>query len=175
MARTKQTVRMSNRRYLKPYKIDSESDIDTDEELDEEKIRKFQRKLRKIMKSSRKAKRTKKTARESTGIPPPKKLADKAGFASATSGVKKPHRYRHGRDLLHGIRRYPSAERSTERLIQASTSERFALEIYSMFQESIKTYLISWLKNNSFYVIHTDRSKIMPKDINLARRIRGEQ
>ena len=42
-------------------------------------------------------------------------------------------------------------------------------------QEAAEAYLIALLEDSNLLVIHAKRVTIMPKDIQLARRIRGER
>ena len=133
--------------------------------------------------------RTKQTARKSTGgIPPRKQLATKASRKNvpAAGGVKKPHRYRPGTVALREIRRY---QRSTELLIRKAPFQRLVREIAQDFnqnirfqstavlalQEAAEAYLIGLFEDTNLCAIHAKRVTIMPKDIQLARRIRGER
>lgn len=187
MGRTNQTIRMSTgrNRMRNINGNESESESEDDEELDEEKIMKYQRKIRKIMRKSRKSARREKnvtrqkqTARKSTGGEAARKLLETKATcedAPATSGFEKPHFHRPSNNALQEIRRYQSVQRSTVPLIQKSQSQRFAAEICHVFHEAIETYLTGLLENTNFYDIHAKRAKIMPTDIQLARRIRGER
>merc|ERR1712241_542145 len=142
-------------------------------------------------KSKRKAKmaRTKQTARKSTGGKAPRKqLATKAArkSAPATGGVKKPHRYRPGTVALREIRRY---QKSTELLIRKLPFQRLVREIAQDFetdlrfqsaaigalQKASEAYLVGLFEDTNLCAIHAKRVTIMPKDIQLARRIRGER
>uniref|UniRef100_M3YBE8 Histone H3.1-like n=1 Tax=Mustela putorius furo TaxID=9669 RepID=M3YBE8_MUSPF len=99
--------------------------------------------------------RTKQTARKSTGGKAPRKqLATKAArkSAPATGGVKKPHRYRPGTVALREM-----------------SSAVMAL------QEACEAYLVGLFEDTNLCAIHAKRVTIMPKDIQLARRIRGER
>jgi len=133
--------------------------------------------------------RTKQTARKSTGGKAPRKqLATKAArkSAPATGGVKKPHRYRPGTVALREIRRY---QKSTELLIRKLPFQRLVREIAQDFktdlrfqgsavlalQESAEAYLVGLFEDTNLAAIHAKRVTIMPKDIQLARRIRGER
>ncbi|CAL8287496.1 hypothetical protein WMY93_007340 [Mugilogobius chulae] len=110
--------------------------------------------------------RTKQTARKSTGGKAPRKqLATKAArkSAPATGGVKKPHRYRPGTVALREIRRY---QKSTELLIRKLPFQRL---------EASEAYLVGLFEDTNLCAIHAKRVTIMPKDIQLARRIRGER
>uniref|UniRef100_A0AAZ3QCF8 Histone H3 n=1 Tax=Oncorhynchus tshawytscha TaxID=74940 RepID=A0AAZ3QCF8_ONCTS len=141
--------------------------------------------------------RTKQTARKSTGGKAPRKqLATKAARKSApsTGGVKKPHRYSHtdcvgsrpGTVALREIRRY---QKSTELLIRKLPFQRLVREIAQDFktdlrfqsaaigalQEASEAYLVGLFEDTNLCAIHAKRVTIMPKDIQLARRIRGER
>jgi len=133
--------------------------------------------------------RTKQTARKSTGGKAPRKqLATKAArkSAPATGGVKKPHRYRPGTVALREIRRY---QKSTDLLIRKLPFQRLVREIAQDFksdlrfqgsavlalQESAEAYLVGLFEDTNLCAIHAKRVTIMPKDIQLARRIRGER
>ena len=133
--------------------------------------------------------RTKQTARKSTGGKAPRKqLATKAArkSAPATGGVKKPHRYRPGTVALREIRRY---QKSTELLIRKLPFQRLVREIAQDFktdlrfqssavmalQEAAEAYLVGLFEDTNLCAIHSKRVTIMPKDIQLARRMRGER
>ena len=133
--------------------------------------------------------RTKQTARKSTGGKAPRKaLATKAARKSAPAhgGVKKPHRYRPGTVALREIRRY---QKSTELLLRKLPFQRLVREIAQDFkadlrfqssavlalQEASEAYLVGLFEDTNLCSIHAKRVTIMPKDIQLARRIRGER
>lgn len=48
-------------------------------------------------------------------------------------------------------------------------------EIYKFFQEASEAYLVGLFEDTNLCAIHAKRVTIMPKDIQLARRIRGER
>lgn len=135
--------------------------------------------------------RTKQTARKSTGGKAPRKqLATKAArktkSTDATGGVKKPHRYRPGTVALREIRRY---QKSTDLLMRKLPFQRIVREIAQDFkadlrfqssailalQEAAEAYLVGLFEDTNLCAIHAKRITIMPKDIQLARRIRGER
>lgn len=132
---------------------------------------------------------TKQTARKSTGGKAPRKqLATKAARKSAPTagGVKKPHRYRPGTVALREIRKY---QKSTDLLIRKAPFQRLVREIAQDFktdlrfqstavlalQEASEAYLVGLFEDTNLCAIHAKRVTIMPKDIQLARRIRGER
>jgi len=136
--------------------------------------------------------RTKQTARKSTGGKAPRKqLAAKSSAARKTAapaagGVKKPHRFRPGTVALREIRRY---QKSTELLIRKLPFQRLVREIAQDFktdlrfqssavmalQEAAEAYLVSLFEDTNLAAIHAKRVTIQPKDLNLARRLRGER
>ena len=133
--------------------------------------------------------RTKQTARKSTGGKAPRKqLATQAArkSAPASGGVKKPHRYRPGTVALREIRKY---QKGTNLLIPKKPFSMLAKEIFQDFkgdfrfqgstfsalQESSEAYLVGLFEDANLCAIHAKRVTLMPKDIQLARRIRGER
>ena len=113
---------------------------------------------------------------------PEKKVA-----VAATGGVKKPHRYRPGTMALREIRRY---QKSTKLLIRKLPFQRLVREIardfgvgdwrftadaIKAFQEAAEAYLVGIFKDTNLCAIHAKRVTIQPKDIQLARRLRGEK
>lgn len=133
--------------------------------------------------------RTKQTARKSTGGKAPRKmLATKAARKSAPApgGIKKPHRYRPGTVALREIRKY---QKSTEFLIRKAPFQRLVREItqghkgdlrfqssaLGASQETTEAYLVGLFEDTNLCAIHAKRVTIMPKDIQLTRRIRRER
>ena len=100
--------------------------------------------------------------------------------------VKRPRRYRPGTVALCEIWRY---QKSTELLIRklpfswlvreiaqeiGKTDMRFQGSTIICLQEAAEAYLVSLLEDANLCTIHAKRVTIMPKDVQLARRIRGE-
>lgn len=127
-------------------------------------------------------------AKKSTGGKAPRKqVASKAARKSTpgTSGVKKPHRYKPGTVALQEIRRY---QKSTELLIRKLPFQRLVREISQEFkaelrfqssaigalQEAVEAYLVSLFEDTNACATHAKRVTIQEKDIELARRLRGE-
>jgi histone H3 len=121
--------------------------------------------------------------------PPRKPLATKAARKSTRQtggGVKKPHRYRPGTVALREIRRY---QKSTELLIRKLPFQRLVREIAQEFktdlrfqatavlaiQEAAEAYLVGLMEDTNLCAIHAKRVTVFPKDIQLARRVRGER
>lgn len=136
--------------------------------------------------------RCKQTARKSTGGKAPRKqLASKNTLLQhRTGGVapspKRPHRYRPGTVALREIRKY---QRSTELCIRKLPFQRLVKEISGLYradlrfqstallalQEAAEAYLVGLFEDTNLCAHHARRVTILPKDIQLARRIRGER
>ena len=100
--------------------------------------------------------------------------------------IRKPHRFRPGTVALQEIRRY---QKSTDLLIRKLPFQRLVREIaqdfklnlkfqsaaLSALQEAAEAYLVGLFEDTNLCTIHAKRVTIMPKDIQLARRIRGER
>lgn len=135
--------------------------------------------------------RTKATARKSAtanfGKAPRKPLAKASNGEAApeTGGVKKPHRYRPGTVALREIRKY---QKSTDLLIRKLPFQRLIREIAMpikpdvrfqstallALQEAAEAYIVGLFEDTNLCAIHARRVTIMPRDLQLARRIRGE-
>ncbi|KAJ7631649.1 histone-fold-containing protein [Mycena polygramma] len=131
--------------------------------------------------------RTKQTARKSTGGSSPSYLAFCVVVARRRLGMThKPHRFRPGTVALREIRRY---QKSTELLIRKLPFQRLVREIAQDFktdlrfqssavmalQEAAEAYLVSLFEDTNLAAIHAKRVTIQPKDLALARRLRGER
>ena len=121
------------------------------------------------------------------------KAAKKSSMKAPKGGVKKRYRYRPGTVALKQIRQY---QKSTELLIRKLPFQRLVQEIANdpliitsplcgkvrfqsaaimALQEAAEAYLIGLFEDTNLCAIHAKRVTIMPKDIQLARRIRGER
>ena len=113
----------------------------------------------------------------------------------STGGIKKPHRYRPSIVVLREIRRYQS---STENLIKRTPFQRLIREISQEYricpdgpgtpsvqvrfqstaiaalQEVAENYIVGLFEDVNLLAIHARRVTIMPRDIRLALRIRGD-
>jgi len=134
--------------------------------------------------------RTKQTARKSTGGKAPRKqLATKAARKSAAPASRprrKPHRYRPGTVALREIRRY---QKSTDLLLRKLPFSKLVREVAQDFksdaywqgsvflalQEASEAYLVGLYEDSNLCAKHAKRVTFMPKDMQLARRIRGER
>mmetsp|Transcript_67737 Transcript_67737/g.190945 ORF Transcript_67737/g.190945 Transcript_67737/m.190945 type:complete len:138 (+) Transcript_67737:327-740(+) len=134
--------------------------------------------------------RTKQTARKSIGGKAPRsQLAAKAARKMSPvpeAAIKKPRRFRPGTVALREIRKY---QKSTELLIRKLPFQRLIREIAQdvqtdlkfqsqavlALQEAAEAYLVGLFEDTNLCAIHAKRVTIMPKDIQLARRLRGER
>lgn len=127
--------------------------------------------------------RTKQTARKSTGGKSPFQSAKKA--ARKVPETKK-RRYRPGVKALREIRLY---QKSTTLLLRKLPFQRLVREIAAdvkpdmrfqstavmALQEAAEAYLIGLMEDSNLCALHAKRITLMPKDMQLARRIRGER
>jgi len=136
--------------------------------------------------------RTKLTARKQTQtagkVPRKTPVSQKAAKKSAPAnpGVKKTHRFRPGTVALREIRRY---QKSTELLVRKLPFQRLVREVAEVYksdlrfqssavlalQEASESYMVGLFEDTNLCAIHAKRVTIMPKDMQLARRIRGEK
>ena len=133
--------------------------------------------------------RTKKIPRQYTGgKAPSKQPAVKATHlnksAPTAGGVKKHHRYRPGTVALREIRKY---QRSTDLLLAQLPFQRLVREIaqdyradhrfqraaIKILQEVTEIYMVELFEDANLLAASAKRVTIMPKDIQLARRLRG--
>merc|ERR1739838_263577 len=131
--------------------------------------------------------RTKMTARKSAGGKHPRKhIAAKAATKKVAGGVKRAHRFRPGTVALREIRKF---QKSTELLIRKLPFQRLVRDIAGNFkndlrfqssavlalQEASEAYMVGLFEDTNLCASHAKRVTIMPKDMQLARRIRGER
>ena len=134
--------------------------------------------------------RAKQTARKhvtSSGMSPRRYIGNKTVRKSApiSRNLKKPHRFRPGTVALREIRKY---QKSTELLIRKLPFQRLVREISQNYkselrfqsqavlalQEATEAFLVGLFEDTNLCAIHAKRVTIMPKDMQLARRIRGD-
>lgn len=111
---------------------------------------------------------------------------DAEGKSVVVGGIKRPHRFRPGTRALREIRHY---QRGTELLIRKLPFQRLVREITQQFQmevrwqasalaaiqEAAEAYLVGIFEDTNLCALHAKRVTILPKDLQLARRIRGER
>ena len=107
------------------------------------------------------------------------------------AAVSKPHRYRPGTVALREIRKY---QKSTDLLIRKLPFQRLVREIgddvghklhmgalrfqssaVMCLQEAAEAYVVGLFEDTNLCALHAKRVTIMAKDMQLARRIRGER
>ena len=146
-------------------------------------VKEAQAELKRILAEKREEKRKKAAAR----------MTKKGGQQAPKGGVRKRYRYRPGTVALKQIRQY---QKSTELLIRKLPFQRLVREIASdseviksplcgkvrfqsaaimALQEATEAYLVGLFEDSNLCAIHARRVTIMPKDIQLARRIHGER
>ena len=133
--------------------------------------------------------RTKMTARKSFGGKAPRKqlatLAARKSAPSCGGDGRKPRRYRPGTLALREIRKY---QKTTELLIRKhpfqnlvkeialsyKTDLRFQSAALLCLQEASEAWIINLFADTQLCAVHAKRITIMPKDMQLAKRIRGD-
>jgi histone H3 len=127
--------------------------------------------------------RTKETARKSGAKKLGSKKAKKAD-GTATGGVKK-FKWHPGTVALREIKKF---QKGTELLLRKAPFQRLVREVAQGFkdglrfqssavaaiQEATESYVISVLSDTSLCAVHAKRVTAMPRDLQLARRLRGE-
>ena len=110
----------------------------------------------------------------------------KIALPSSNGGVRKKQRYRPGTVALREIRRY---QKSTDLLIRKLPFQRLVKQVAESMkcdyrfqstavlalQEASEAHLISLFEDTNLCALHAKRVTIMPKDMQLARRIRGDR
>ena len=114
---------------------------------------------------------------------------------SSTGGIKKPHRYHPGLLTLREICRY---QQSTDCLIKRTAFNKLIKEIsqgyrvcpdrpgtpsvqvrcqstaLAALQEAAENFLVALFEDVNLLTVHAKRVTVMPRDIRLALRIRGD-
>ncbi len=125
----------------------------------------------------------KQTARKSTGPRPLNSQRQRVTQSTSIITPRLGRPYRPSSLALQQIRRY---QKSTRLLIKRHPFQRlvrdiakpyhkkFQLAALSALQEAAEAYLVGLFEDTNLCTIHAKRVTIMPRDIQLARRIRGE-
>ena len=118
---------------------------------------------------------------------PKAKPCPKHGYGFSFGMGQKPHRFLPGTVALRKIRFYQKQSSCLhigmlpfQRLVREigqdyKTDLRFSKEAVTLLQYAAEHYLVKLLEDTNLNAIHAKRQKIEPKDIQLARRIRGER
>ncbi len=105
--------------------------------------------------------------------------------APAEGGVKRKIRFRPGTVAIREIKRY---QRTTDLILPRASFQRFLREValgingqirfqataIMAIQEAVESYLVGLFEDAQLCAIHAKRITLMKKDMDLARRIRGE-
>ena len=106
----------------------------------------------------------------------------RSGFATETSKQERSNpapsshhcrKYQKSTELL--IRKLPFQRLVREIAQDFKTDLRFQSSAVLALQEAAEAYLVGLFEDTNLAAIHAKRVTIMPKDIQLARRIRGER
>jgi len=90
-----------------------------------------------------------------------------------TVALREIRKYQKSTDLL--IRKLPFQRLVREIAQDFKTDLRFQTTAVLALQEAAEAYLVGLFEDTNLCAIHAKRVTIMPKDIQLARRIRGER
>jgi histone H3 len=133
-----------------------------------------------------------KTVHRSTGGKAPRKTAGKHVGHKApmrepkSTNEKKPHRFKPGTVALREIKKM---QKSTDTIIPRRPFERLLKFIMSEFkpeariqavavdalQQALEAYLVANLEDSQLCAIHAKRITVMPKDLDLTTRIKGDK
>ncbi|KAM8836610.1 histone H3.3A isoform 1-T1 [Spinachia spinachia] len=94
-------------------------------------------------------------------------------FRPGTVALREIRRYQKSTELL--IRKLPFQRLVREIAQDFKTDLRFQSAAIGALQEASEAYLVGLFEDTNLCAIHAKRVTIMPKDIQLARRIRGER
>lgn len=90
-----------------------------------------------------------------------------------TLALREIRRYQKSTDLL--MRRAPFVRLVRELTADIMNDMRFKAEALSALQEAAEAYLTGLFEDTNLAAIHAKRITIMPKDMQLVRRVRGER
>ena len=121
-----------------------------------------------------------------TGSKASKAEKAKKKTAPAEGGMKKERRWRAGTVALREIKRYQKAttlllaKAPFQRFVRAICEGidgqlRFQSQALLALQEAAESYLTGLFEDSNLCAIHANRVTVMKKDLDLARRIRGER
>lgn len=94
-------------------------------------------------------------------------------FSPGTVALREIRRYQKSTELL--IRKLPF-QRLVREIAQDSKADlRFQSSAIAALQEAAESYLVTLFEDTNLCAIHAKRVTIFPRDMQLARRIRGER
>lgn len=105
--------------------------------------------------------------------PRPNERTTNGRYRPGLIALKEIRRYQKSTDLL--IRRLPFQRLVREIAQDFADDLRWAVDALGALQEASESYLIGLFEDSNLLAIHAKRVTIQPKDIHLARRIRGEK
>ncbi|KAH6919718.1 hypothetical protein HPB50_029294 [Hyalomma asiaticum] len=100
-------------------------------------------------------------------------LLQASGAEGGTVALREIRRYQKSTELL--IRKLPFQRLVREVAQDFKTQLRFQSSAVQALQEAAEAYLVGLFEDCNLCAIHAKRVTIMPKDVQLARRIRGER
>ena len=104
---------------------------------------------------------------------PPQHQKKKRRFRPGTVALREIHQYQKSTELL--IRKAPFQQLIYEILRGIRNDLRIQATVIIGLQEAAEAYLVGLFKGSNFCAIHAKQITIMPRDIQLARRIQGER
>ncbi len=123
-----------------------------------------------------------KAARKTVSAKAARRLPYNRRSAPTTGGVKKPHRYRPGTVALREIRRKMPYVKLLREITQDQCKQpkdgndyRWQGAAILATQTAAEDYLTVQLEDANVCALHSKRVTVMPKDIQLVRRIKGEE
>lgn len=111
--------------------------------------------------------------------------AENSNRRTTTTIPRKPHRWKPGTKALMEIRHYQKTcdlliqRLPFARLVKEITAQysdvvtRWTAEALTALQEATEDYMVHLFEDTNLCAIHAKRVTIMPKDLQLARRLRG--
>ncbi len=123
---------------------------------------------------------------KTTAVAKSAKAEGKKAKTPKAPGAKRSFRWRPGTVALRQIKRY---QKSTELLMRKAPFQRLVRELatghkdglrwaasaVAALQEATEGFLVSWLSDANLLVLHAKRVTLTTKDLQLARRLRGER
>ena len=131
--------------------------------------------------------KTKTIAKEAKKVMSVKKVASIKKTAPADGGMKRKNRAKPGTNALREIRRYQKSMNNLlprapfQRLVRDITAEcgghdlRFQSQALVALQEATEAYVVGLFEDTNLCCMHAKRVTVQQKDMQLARRIRGDR
>ena len=111
----------------------------------------------------------KKAAKSASGV----KTGKKVHWRPGTVALRQIKKFQKSTNLL--LRKAPFQRLVREIAADYKDGLRFASSALAAVQESTESYVVSLLSDTNLCAIHARRVTIMPRDLHLARRLRGER